>query len=155
MIYGHLDQWDSERNMFSAQLVQAIDYLKAHDFSEWELGKYVIDGDNIFAVLMEYETQASTKLQGESHIDYIDVQCVLNGQEIIMISKHPEQHEISEDLTQQHDTFLYKHMIDESRLFMKPSHYAVFFPDDIHKPAIQNKHSEKVRKIVIKIKRME
>lgn len=42
-------------------------------------GKYVIDGEDIFAIVMSYETAAPDEKIFESHCEYVDIQSVITG----------------------------------------------------------------------------
>ncbi|MFC1770208.1 YhcH/YjgK/YiaL family protein, partial [Nitrospirota bacterium] len=46
-------------------------------------GKYEIDGENIFAILSTYETSHREERRPEAHREYVDIQILLSGKEII------------------------------------------------------------------------
>lgn len=46
---------------------KALTYIKETDFSKMELGKYEIDGDNIFALVNEYKTKDQNEGKLEAH----------------------------------------------------------------------------------------
>src|SRR5574338_1247150 len=62
---------------------KAFAYLKETDFSKIELGKYEIDGDNIFALVNEYKTKDESEGKLEAHKKYVDVQFVAKGKELM------------------------------------------------------------------------
>ena len=63
------------------KFVKAFEYLQQTDFSQEEKGKYTIDGDDIFAIVNEYDTIDMAGEQMEAHRKYIDVQYVASGVE--------------------------------------------------------------------------
>ena len=67
------------------QLGKAIDFAAGFDKSQPD-GRYDVDGDNIYAIVMTYETKTVEELKFEGHKKYIDIQLLLNGQEYMDVS---------------------------------------------------------------------
>ncbi|MEG2771949.1 MAG: YhcH/YjgK/YiaL family protein, partial [Alistipes sp.] len=63
------------------RLKQAFDYLTATDLTKLEVGKHVIDGDNIFANVMERELKKPTDAKLEIHNTYLDIQVLITGEQ--------------------------------------------------------------------------
>ena len=89
---------------FGERINKAFTYLKQTDFSKMELGRYEIDGDNIFVLVNEYNTKDQSEGKLEAHKKYIDVQFVAKGSEImgyatlenkIVIDEYNEQIDIT------------------------------------------------------------
>ena len=81
MIYDTLEN----RKLYapiSKYLEMGLDFLAETDFSKLEDGTYIIDGENVFANVMHYDTRPMNETP-ESHIKYIDVQFVIEGEERI------------------------------------------------------------------------
>lgn len=55
----------------------AFKFLLKKDFFTVENGKYQIDGDNIFAIINEYETKDKNECEVEAHKKHIDIQYVV------------------------------------------------------------------------------
>jgi YhcH/YjgK/YiaL family protein len=49
------------------------------------------------------------------------------------------------------DSELFKRIEDESFFVLKKGMYAVFFPEDVHRPGLTNKETRGVRKVIFKI----
>ncbi len=49
------------------------------------------------------------------------------------------------------DVELFSRIEDESFFVLKKGMYAVFFPEDIHRPGLSNKETRGVRKVIFKI----
>ena len=56
----------------SKKIAKAFAYINETDLHQIVPGKYEIDGDNIFALVQEYETKNDGRLEG--HYKYIDIQ---------------------------------------------------------------------------------
>ncbi|MBO9205197.1 MULTISPECIES: YhcH/YjgK/YiaL family protein [Niastella] len=128
---------------------KAFEYLAQTDFSNVEKGKYELDGQNLFAIVNEYDTVNPANEQMESHKKYIDIQYIVSGAERI-------GHEFLKGQTP-------SKAYDEEKDFMlfgeKPSFFsviqqgmfAVFFPHDLHMPNIMIDAPAPVKKVVIKV----
>jgi YhcH/YjgK/YiaL family protein len=127
----------------------AIDFLKETDFSKIEDGKYEIDGENIYYIKTKYLTKQTEEAQLEAHKKYIDVQFVLKGKEKIGYAAFTSQ-KVFKEYDIENDYMLF----DEECDFFKFSEgmFAIFFPEDLHKPGIIVNGAEEVKKVVIKVK---
>lgn len=140
------DQYSSLGNSFR----KAFAYLKETDFSQLPKGRYEIDGDNIFAIVNEYDTVDAAKEQMEAHRRHIDVQYVAAGEELIghgfLNGQTP-----SKAYDNENDYMLFGEKPDFfSRL--EQGMFAIFFPSDLHVPGIRVNAPAPVKKVVIKIK---
>jgi YhcH/YjgK/YiaL family protein len=133
----------------SERINKAFTYLKETDFSEMELGKYEIDGDNIFALVNEYHTKDESEGKLEAHKKYIDVQFVTKGSELMGYAPLENQKVIDEYNEQNDITFF-----SGEKSFVKVDErmFAIFFPTDVHLPGIKVIEKSFVKKIVIKVK---
>lgn len=133
----------------SPLIKKAFDYLKETDFSKLENGKHIVQGDDLFAIVQEYDTKNDADAKLEAHHKYIDVQYVVSGEELIgvkpLITQMP-----CKDYDAENDYALY----DDTCSFVKitPKQFAVLFPQDLHKPGIKVKDSIKVKKVVMKVR---
>lgn len=60
----------SNSNLYSGlgeRINKAFAYLKETDFIKMELGKYEIEGDNVFALVNEYTTKDENEGKLEAH----------------------------------------------------------------------------------------
>ena len=113
-----------------------------------EVGKYELDGKNVFANVQEYNSKEEAKM--ESHDNYIDIQYILKGEEMMyweqrskcteMIAYNPEK-----------DVTFYNDTEKAVALEVNEDEFAVFFPEDVHKPGMKIVESAPVKKILIKI----
>lgn len=115
-------------------------------------GKYEIDGKNLYAVISSYTSKAVDVAKFEGHQNYIDIQVVMSGVEKL------ENIEIS-DATEkvpynsEKDVTLYENTDGASTLVAKSGDFAVFFPNDIHKPGMTyGETATEVKKLVVKVR---
>ena len=64
-------------------IAKAFSWLQITDLNTIVAGKYFIEGDNIFAIVQEYETLDAASEQMEAHQKYIDVQYMIRGEELV------------------------------------------------------------------------
>lgn len=133
----------------SERIDKAFTYLKQTDFSNIELGKYEIDGDNIFALVNEYNTKDESEGKLEAHKKYIDVQFVAKGRELMGYAPLENQKIINE-YNEQNDIIFFEG--EKSFIKVEEGMFAIFFPNDLHMPGINVEKSEFVKKIVLKVK---
>lgn len=128
---------------------KAFNYLKETNFSQVEPGKYEIDGDNIFAIVAEYQTKDENEGKLEAHKKYIDVQFVAIGNEMMGYAPLSNQKVIDEYNEQNDITFF-----EGEKSFTKVDvgMFAIFFPTDAHLPGIKVNERSYVKKVVVKVK---
>lgn len=130
------------------RITRALDYLKKTDFSSLAPGRYDIDGDDIFAMVNEYETRPLSSAELEAHKMYIDIQYVHSGAEKIGYAPLDDQ-EPSDDFNIDQDCGFYRG--EPSLIHFKEKMFAVFYPTDLHMPGI-GEDKTPVKKVVIKVK---
>lgn len=128
---------------------KAIDYLKKTDFTKMQLGKYEIDGENIFALVNEYNTKDENEGKLEAHKKYIDVQFVAKGKELMGYAPLENQ-KVIDEYNEQNDIMFF--VGDKSFTKVDEGMFAIFFPTDVHLPGIKFDEKSNVKKIVIKVK---
>ena len=131
----------------SARLAKGIEYINNTDFSKMDLGTYKIDGDDIFAMLQEYDTRNVEDCKLEGHKKYIDIQYIISGGEQIGLTTLKNQ-----ILIEQNDERDYSFFEGESTLIkFEAGTFGIFFPDDLHMPGVKLNSISKVRKVVVKV----
>jgi YhcH/YjgK/YiaL family protein len=133
----------------SERINKAFNYLQSTDFNVLPPGKYEIDGNNVFAILAEYQTKDGSEGKPESHKKYIDVQYVTKGSELIGYAPLINQ-EISEPYKEENDIVFYKTKC--SFIELSEGMFAILFPDDVHLPGIKVNEKSFVKKVVVKVK---
>lgn len=128
---------------------KAFAYLKETDFSKMELGKYEIDGENIFSLVNEYNTKDQSQGKLEAHKKYIDVQFVAKGKELMGYA--PLENQIVIDpYNEQNDITFFSG--EKSFTLVEEGMFTIFFPTDVHLPGIKMDEPAYVKKVVVKVK---
>jgi len=128
---------------------KAFEYIKNTDFSKISDAKIEIDGDNIFALVQKYNTKNPKNAKWEAHRKYVDIQFMISGAENIgfVLSDYLD---ITEEYNEEKDVEFYDGLGDFVQL--NEGEFAVFFPNDAHKPGLHIKESELVHKVVVKVR---
>ena len=151
MIFGDINNINDMEKVLPRAILRAIDYLKHNDFLSMEAGVYKIDGDDIFAQVVDATTREKNKVSPEVHKKYIDVQFSVQGKEKIGFVRDTGNNEVLDDLLSEKDIKFYKSVESEIDLIMNPGSFAVFFPNDVHRPACCIGEPCTIRKVIVKI----
>ena len=128
----------------------AFDFIRKIYASKekYEVGRYEIDGKNIYAVVQEYITKSPEEKDLEAHRKYIDIQFMLKGRECIFYSPLDlTASKTSYSVENDYELFTGKSM----ELLFREGDFAVFYPQDAHKPGCTIDQPEQVIKVVVKI----
>jgi len=137
----HKDYWD-----------KAFAFLKNSNLQTLAPGKYVIDGDNVYAMITENPTKDVDSAKWESHRNFIDLQSVISGEEKIGVAPIS-----SLTVTMPYDAAkdLINYSGDGTFYTATPGTFFLFFPTDAHKPNITTGSNKPDKKLVIKIRYAE
>ncbi|HAF27831.1 MAG TPA: YhcH/YjgK/YiaL family protein [Bacteroidales bacterium] len=127
---------------------KAFEYIQKTDFSLLDDGKYEIEGENIFALVQEYNTKDAKDAKPEAHKKYIDIQYIHSGTELIGVATLKNQVIVVTD-PEKDITFFDG---ETSLVKLEAGMFAIFFPGDLHMPGILETQPAKVKKVVIKVK---
>jgi len=129
----------------------AFNYLKTADLQSLEVGRHVIDSDNVFALVAEYLTKEEDEVLFETHRKYVDVQYLISGIELMSITHESNKVGILIPYDEEIDKeFL---AVGESSHYVAtPERFFIFFPPDLHRTDIKFNENSPVKKVVIKVK---
>jgi biofilm protein TabA len=151
MIFGHIENFAKEKSVYASAITTGLEYLSKTDFLSLPTGRYDVS-DGIFALVQEYQTEPKAKRRPESHVDYLDVQYIVQGEEIISYAYLDEGCQVEENQLPKNDMIFYsKEIADEVDLKLSAGMFAVLFPWDVHRPCVTKKVDSKVKKVVLKI----
>lgn len=113
-----------------------------------------MEGDRLILQINEVTTGPKNTKRPEVHRDYIDVQYMVHGHELIGFYPDCGDGAALEDNLDSNDVLFYQEREDnhEIMLPMTDGCYAVFFPEDVHRPCCMMNGPEEVKKIVLKIR---
>ena len=127
----------------------ALKFLSETDFSKIDLGRYELDGDNIFYMVQSYDTDPD-KTISEAHKKYIDIQYMVEGEEIIGVADISSEKELTE-AKEENDVWFYNSKTEP--LTLSAGKYMVLYPNDLHCPGVAtNGTALTCRKVVVKVK---
>ncbi|WEF28304.1 YhcH/YjgK/YiaL family protein [Klebsiella aerogenes] len=149
MILGHISQPNPCR--LPAAIEKALDFLRTTDFRHQQPGVVEIDGKHIFAQIIDLTTREAAENRPEVHRRYLDIQFLASGEEKIGIAIDHGNNQVSESLLAQRDIIFYHDSEHESFIEMIPGSYAIFFPQDVHRPGCIKTTATPIRKIVVKV----
>ena len=135
----------------NANLDKALAWLEAGGWEELPVGRKDIDGEKVYVLIQSYETKQPEAARYESHRDYLDIQLLISGREIIEV-RNREGLKVA--VPYQPDIEFYETPEPNPCYSMSigPGDALVFFPEDAHRPQLApGGESSRVRKLVLKI----
>ncbi len=148
MIYSNL----SDTNNYSylnTSFRKALNYLKKNDFSRINNGRYEIDGERIFAMVSEYNPKSHDTISWEVHKLYADIHYIYKGEEVIGISDINSLEIISDYIPEKDATF---YAGSGQFITIKKGEFMIIFPKEAHAAGLLSEGTNKVKKIVVKVK---
>lgn len=126
---------------------KAFAFLKKATEENLPVGRYEIDGDRVFAFIQEYTSKTESSF--EAHKNYIDIQFILSGTEVMKVCD-ASQMKVSVPYTE--DVMFFEDNERASVLVIEAGEYGIFFPWDAHKPGLCFDTPAEVKKAVVKVK---
>jgi biofilm protein TabA len=132
------------------RLAAAFDYLAAFDPATPD-GKYPVDEDRVHVLVQSYVTRPAAEKKWESHRRYLDVQYIVAGREHITVAPIGAL-EGATEYNEAKDVINYGGAPGEaSTLYLEGGQFAIFLPEDGHRPGVEAGGSGDVRKVVVKV----
>ncbi len=111
---------------------QCLDFLQQNGGKDIAFGKHDVDG-GIFVNVSEYQTRLPEQGKWEAHIEYVDFQIVLEGEEYLYVS------DIKKMKTSEYDSdrdYIQCFGEAESCLTLDRNTGVLLMPEDAHKPCM-------------------
>lgn len=151
--------------MISDNLKNSHKYFEAHDGFEKSfefikkateenlpVGRYEIDGDKVFAFIQEYTSNYEENGSYEGHRNYIDIQHILSGVEVIEVI-NIDKATVKTEYNAEKDIGFFEENQKAGKVVLEAGEYGIFFPWDIHKPGLCFEGKpDTVKKIVVKVR---
>ena len=128
-------------------LARAFEFLTRPDLAELPAGRHEIDGDRVYALVVEGPGRQPADAMLETHQKYIDIQLVLAGTDEMGWSPLSSCEEPAGEYDPEGDAQLFTDQ-PEAWVSARPGVFAIFFPEDAHMPMIS---SGELRKVVAKV----
>jgi len=129
----------------------AFDFIKKALKENLDIGKYEIDGKDIYASIEGYNSKLKENSVFEGHENYIDIHFIMEGYEMIG-SMEIANAIIKNEYDPEKDIAFYEKSDIASYCVARQGDFCIFHPHDIHSPGVAfNNIPLKVKKIVVKI----
>jgi len=113
-------------------LARALRHLTATDWNVHPFGRHALEGEDLMAIVSEYDTQGADRVPWEAHRRYIDVQYVHTG--IERIGYAPLSTLETGVYDEQRD--LVSATGEGSWLTLPAGSFAILWPDEAHRPGV-------------------
>lgn len=128
---------------------KAYKFLLTHNMKDVEEKRYEL-GDKAYVNVESYKTYQFEDRRYESHIKYIDIQCIIVGKENIIVEPIIKL-SVDEEYDLERDIIFYKNNIHGSDNIMEAGDMLLLEPNDGHMPCISVEKVLFVKKAVFKI----
>lgn len=150
MIYDKIDNLEIYAGI-SEDIRLGLEWLRDVN-PDIEKGVYEIS-PRVKAIVSEYTTKEVNENGYEAHRDYIDIQYLLKGSEKICCLpleylKGTKAYKAEIDAA-----FYVEQNVKPQEMVIGNGYFAIFYPQDGHKPGIMYKKTGIVKKVVVKIKK--
>jgi biofilm protein TabA len=126
----------------------AASFLRKPGVEDLEAGKYLIKGNDVFAMVQYHVQKGRAKARLESHRKFIDIHYVISGSESIGHSILTGKTEPSGPYELNKDIQFFKGK-PQNWITLDPGCFAIFLPQDLHAPVAGR---GVLKKIVVKIR---
>lgn len=147
MIIDKLDNVELYKNI-PASVVKFLQNLNP----SIELGKHVLSED-VYVNVETYSTKPLSIAKFESHNNYIDIQILLSGEELIYV-EDASKLKVDIPYNSQKDITFYSDKLEMAQnVKLDGSNFVMLYPHEAHAPQVSiNDKSTKVLKVVVKIR---
>lgn len=146
MIFDRIENFENYRGL--GKVYTALKFLAETDFTKIPLGKYELDGDNIYYMVQKYNTDPD-KTVSEAHKKYIDIQYIVKGEEVIAVAPIQAEKKLTE-AKEEKDVWFYE--CNTKPVVINQGEFMVLYPSDLHLPGKAKNEPAEVLKVVVKIK---
>jgi len=130
---------------------KAFEFIEKATKENAEVGKYEIEGKEIYASVQSYDSKLMENSVFEGHKNYIDIQYIVEGREMMGVMEISKA-ETDSEYNDQKDVTFYKKRDIASYCIAEQGDFCIFYPHDIHSPGVSlNNSPSNVKKIVVKV----
>jgi YhcH/YjgK/YiaL family protein len=126
-------------------------WLKNNNLAKLENKTHTIDGKSSYAIISEYQTKNPEDARFELHHNYIDIQYVVDGEELLGIA--PLSAKKAELVPYNPGSDIEFMTVSDSTVYhATPDKFFILFPSEIHRPSVKVNENSHVKKCVVKVK---
>lgn len=115
--------------------IKALEYIKNTDLNSLEVGKHVLDGDDLFVNVVDSQMKTPEQARLEVHDKYIDIQVPLSKGESFGVKPRKDCKTPDGEFNTEKDILFYKDK-DWETVSVAKGESIVFEPDTAHAPLI-------------------
>ena len=137
----------------AARLARALEWIGQTDMAGLENGRHEVEGDEIFANVMEVTTMCPDDKLFESHRRYLDVHYVIEGEELVGVAPVGEC-PVTQEYSEADDFAAHTDPANLARVtwaLLRAGELCVTPPADAHKPACAAGEPAPLRKACVKV----
>lgn len=135
-------------NYLEEKFTKSIEWLKTHDATKLENGRYDIC-EGAFALVQRYTTVPFEKIRFEAHDKYFDIQYLAQGMETFNVCMRKDCEVTEEDPA--NDMIYLSTPKAYTSVVLKPGEFAIVPPEEGHQPRIIHGEAMDVVKVVVKV----
>ncbi|MSU70445.1 MAG: DUF386 domain-containing protein [Opitutaceae bacterium] len=130
------------------RFAKAFAYLALTDLDKLPVGRFAIEGDNLFALVSDGPTKPRDQCRYEAHLRYHDIQLVTHGEELMGYAP-VEDLLVVQPFRAGNDYAFFEGIGTDFQV--RAGMFAVFMPQDGHRPSMAIDQPQRVRKVVLKV----
>ena len=170
MIYDTMDRLNRYDGM-GERFRKAFDFMRRADLDTLPVGRYPIDGSDVYAMVQAADLKESAQVSWEAHRRYVDIQFPLDGIERIDV-RFTNSDEVGPHYSAEKDIAVRFTNSDEvgphysaekdiafleekpgTRIVVRPGEWLMLFPEDAHRPCVvADEEKTSIRKVVVKVR---
>ena len=153
MIIGKLTKMHSQLDYFNdKRILKAVHLIDSLNFTDLQDNVFEIEGKSFYYILSSYQTVADFKEKpAEAHRKYLDLQYIIYGKEKFGFADYSNIKKSHLEYNPEKDIEFFDNIDNECFITLAQNHYAIFFPDDIHRPGICIDNPSNIRKVIFKL----
>ena len=154
MIFAKLNNPSTYTPLIGHQVWEQVLHVLSELNDESSLGITELRGDKLFVNVHTYPTKPQLDCRFEGHQNMVDLQYIIKGGEFI--DWHLKENLVADGAYDEEKDFqFYKNpsKLSGTRINLQAGYFGIFFPEDGHRPQINDGHNDSVLKAVVKIHR--
>jgi YhcH/YjgK/YiaL family protein len=127
-----------------------FEFLRRPDLAELAPGRYDIDGDRVYAMVLKNDGRGHDGCKREAHRDYLDIQYVISGVDEIGYKPIADCHQPQGEYDPAKDVVLFDDEPD-AWIAVGPGQFVILWPKDMHAP-LGAPTDALLHKVVVKVR---
>lgn len=150
MITDSLKNWSLYRGV-GERMAAGLEYLASREIGTYQDGRYPILGDQLWLLVVTYETKPYEEAFFEGHEGMAEVHLVLEGEERVYWGpKSQMQRDPVTEEQRAKNKYNYTG-VPAGNTILRGDQFACFLPEDIHMTKVLVQEPQTVRKAVLKV----